>query len=291
MKILILGSDGFVGRAVSSALTEGHDVYLGAVHEPASPKHVQVDLTKPETIFAAVDRTHPEAIINCAGIVENSDKAKLNAVFTGNILQAALDSGRTFRRIIVTGSAAEYGIVDRLPVSEDASLKPTSLYGESKVEETTLAQKYRKAHHLPVTVARLFNPIGAGMHPRMLIPSLIRQLAEVEQGSLDAIEVSRLDAKRDYINVRDVSTAIQTLVEQDPTYPVYNIGSGRATSNADLIDLLLESSKLKTKPRVIETSDKPEPLFANQADITRIKSLAWSPAHTLAESIEEIIHG
>jgi len=253
---------------------------------------VHVDLTQSGTITAALQQVRPDAIANCAGIVDNSDKAKLNGIFTGNLLKAVVDSGLTFRRIVVTGSAAEYGIVDHLPVSETTPLRPTSVYGESKVEEASLALKYRADHEIPVTVARLFNPIGAGMHPRMLIPSLVRQIEEIRQGIRTEVEVSRLDARRDYIDIRDVATAILALIELDPREPVYNIGSGRPTSNADLVDLILGAIKLPQKPGITQTGPEPEPLFANQADVTRLKTeLGWSPAHPIAETIKEIVDG
>src|SRR5947199_333717 len=80
-------------------------------------------------------------------------------------------------------------------------------------KETAIALEYRDTHNLPVTVARIFNPIGHGMHPRFLIPQLIQQTHEILINKRAAIEVSRLNAKRDYIDVNDVATAIKTLVE------------------------------------------------------------------------------
>jgi nucleoside-diphosphate-sugar epimerase len=287
MKILVLGSDGFIGRQVRTGFTlAGHDVFAN------SAEAVSVNLLKPDTIAQALRLVKPEVVINTAGIVENSVRAASNVTFTTNLLEAAAGSGLTFRRLITTGSASEYGIVspNEVPVDEDVPLRADSHYGRSKIDEGRVALRFREEHHLPVVIARLFNPLGAGMHPRMLIPNLVRQIREIETGERAAIEISRLDAARDYINVREIATAYLSLVDGDPRHAVYNIGSGRSTTNSELIQLILDNTELATEPAIVETSGQPEPLFAGQADITRISNeLGWRPKIGLEQTMKEIL--
>jgi GDP-4-dehydro-6-deoxy-D-mannose reductase len=232
-------------------------------------------------------------VISCAGIVENSDAAKLNVIFTTNILQSVVDLGLNLHRIITLGSAGEYGIVEpgELPVKETNPLRGTSHYAVSKLEEVKAALRYRDEYGLPVVVARLFNPIGAGMPSRQLIPRIITRLAEIKAGTADTLEVNRLDAKRDYVDVRDVATAIHILLEaKDLRYGVYNVGSGRETSNRDLIECILQYSDLSKRPNIIETASESEPIVASCADISRLRELGWQPIHTTEEVIRETIY-
>jgi nucleoside-diphosphate-sugar epimerase len=291
MKILLLGANGFLGAQVKSRLAWQHEVFSGQLEEGGDDHTCHVNLLDQSTIANAILEVKPDAIVNCAGIVENTEKAALNVTFTSNLLEAAVRSGLSFKRIIVTGSAGEYGVVKpkELPVSEDIPLRADSHYGLSKIEEEQIALKYREQHGLPVVIARVFNPIGSGMHPRMLIPGIIRQIHEIEAGERATIEVSRLDAKRDYIGVKDVASAYAALINGHPAHPVYNIGSGQSTSNQELIEFMLKDSKLKDRPKLVETSDHEEPLYAIQADITRIQGeLGWKPEHTIAETVKEI---
>ena len=191
------------------------------------------------------------------------------------------------------GSAAEYGIVERknIPVDEETPLNANSAYGLSKLKETTLALEYRSRHKLPITIARIFNPIGVSMHPRFLIPQIIGQIQEIEEGKRKSLEVSRLDTKRDYVSVKDVALAIKSLIGHQPLAAIYNIGSGRSTSNKKLMELIINNSKLKSRPKIVELSAEEPPLVATRADITRIQQeFGWHPIYSIEDTVKEIMY-
>lgn len=128
------------------------------------------------------------------------------------------------------------------------------------------------------------------MKERYLIPNLILQVKAIKEGVTDHIELSRLDSKRDYIDVRDIAKAFRIIAEDKPTYNVYNVGSGSAVANGQLLDLLLKDSNIKTSPKIIETAESPEPQFATQADISRIQNdLGWHPSKPINQVIKEIV--
>src|SRR5581483_9205218 len=138
---LVFGADGFIGRTVVSAMSENHDVHGSSRDGSDNQKIIQLDLRDKQAISQVLDSVRPEVIINCAGVVENSDKAKLNIEFTKNILEAAAESRLEFKRIIICGSASEYGIVnpDDIPVKESIAINPDTVYGQSKADEEKLA--------------------------------------------------------------------------------------------------------------------------------------------------------
>lgn len=291
MKVLIYGSSGFIGNAVYTKLSENHEVY-GA--NKTSEQGLSVDLTDKNSIAISLKKIKPEVIINCAGVVENSELAELNYVFTKNILEEITKTGLQINKVIICGSAAEYGIIDKknIPTGESTPLNPNSLYGQSKVKEISFAIDYQIKHKLPVVVPRIFNPIGSGMHPRFIIPGIIRQIKEIKAGHKNVIEVSRLDSRRDYINISDIASAIDLLAESDTSEIIYNVGSGTSTSNGELIDLLVKYSGLTLHPQIVETVNEKEPLLAIQANISRIRNeFGWRPQKSVEETIKEVING
>ncbi len=291
MKVLVLGADGFIGQNVARVLEVSHQVYR-ATRNPQTDNNTYIDLLKPETISAALELVKPDAIIQCAGIVDNSDAADQNVTFTNNLLEQIIASGQR-PNIIISGSAGEFGNVapEDIPVKETAPLNASSMYALAKKKEIELALKIRNSHSLAITIARIFNPIGIGMGEKFLISRILLQLSEIQSGKRASIEVNRLDAKRDYVDVRDIGTAIKYLIENDPQHDVYNIGSGISTTNGDLVDLIIKNSNLEFSPNIVETSEQPEQLVAIQADISRIQhEFGWSPSVTLEDTVKEIIH-
>lgn len=293
MKVLVIGANGFIGSNVCSVLGKYHDVYKAGRLIKQNDREFNMDLLDLKAISRVLLAVKPEVIINCAGVVENSDRAKLNVEFTENLLNAIAKNKLLLKRIIISGSAAEYGNVTtkNIPVAENTPLNADAGYGLSKILEENAAIKLGDKYNLPVTTIRIFNPIGNGMHPRFLIPSIIRQVAEFKVGTGKSIKVSRLDSLRDYINVKDIASAIKALIEHPSKYPCYNVGSGIATSNRQLIELIIKEYNLSSEPELIETSLDPEKLVAVQADITRIhEEFHWIPDYTIEETIKEIVN-
>lgn len=288
MKVLVVGAEGFVGRAVADWLATEHEV-VRASRRPVT-NGVQLDLLDPASIEQVLRTVSPEVIINCAGIIKDGDVSQ-NSLFTTNLLQAVVATQLQPKRIIICGSAAEYGTVSQLPVAETAPLNADSGYGLSKQQEVAQALDFAAQHKLPLVVVRIFNAIGPDMRPGFLISNLLQQIQEVRGGQRSQLEVNHLDSRRDYINVRDLAAAFAAIVNGKPKQQIYNAGSGVSTSNAELIELLLKNSKLTTRPEIVETASAPETHGASQADISRLQQeFGWQPQHTLETTIQEIMH-
>lgn len=289
-RVLLLGASGFIGSSVAHELTDDFDV-CEATHKVNDKDRYYIDTESVDSIVDLLLRLRPAIIINCAGVVENSKKASMNVVITKNLLQAVVESGITVHRIVILGSAAEYGEVGSdLPVSEESECLPFTDYGKSKLAETTVAIKYREKDGLPVTVLRIFNPIGRGMQDRFLATKIMRQLDEFKSGFRKSIEISRLDATRDYLDVKDIAKAIRRVIESNPQCSIYNVGSGSSTSNKQLLDLIVCQSSLAHLPSIVETATLPEPKVASCADITKIRNeLGWKPSSSLEDVIKDVI--
>ncbi len=292
MKTLIFGANGFIGSSLNEQLSVNHEVYTAIRESSDSPNSITANMLDVESITKAIISVAPEVVINCAGVVENTERASLNVTFTRNMLDAIIASKVDVKKIVVLGSAAEYGIVvdDLKPISEEEKLNPVGFYGNSKVEEVKLALSYKAEHGLPVVIARIFNPIGLGMNAKFIIPNLLAQAKMIKSGELDTMSVGRLESIRDYIDVKDVSSAVQAIIENNTTQDIYNIGSGKSTSNKTLAELIIKNCNIEPNPRIIGTAVEPENKVASKADISRISNeLGWLPVHDIETTIKEII--
>lgn len=293
MKVLVFGADGFIGRNVCMEIEKAHDVTKAIRELPVDDgKSVQVNLLDQASIGEVLEKINPEVIINCAGVVDAATMdLELNSQFTKNILDKAVKTSNV-KKVIICGSAGEYGLVDRknIPTNEDAPLNANYGYGLSKVNEEVLALSYQKQFGIKVIVLRIFNPIGRGMANKFLLMRLLQQADDYRHGNRSTIEVVRLDSKRDYVAINDVAKAFKSVVEGNPLNSVYNVGSGLSTTNGKLLELVLKNSKLDTMPQIIETSDVVEPLVAIQADISRLSNeFNWHPLQKLEETVKEIV--
>ncbi len=291
-EVLVLGAGGFIGRNVTKLLVSSGVGVVTASFNMNDNSNEIIDLSDQKSITNVLRKYKPKKIINCAGVVENSPKSEMNFVFTKNLLDVVLQIGLDIERIVIMGSAGEYGVVADAtkPINEEAELKADSLYGLSKVKETTYAIQKSNEAGLSLAVARLFNPIGVGMHPRMLVPRVIDQLNTSIENSSIVIEVNRLDALRDYVGINDVAhVLIEILIKDNLNYDVYNIGSGKSTSNKTLLDLIVNAFNLSDKVEYLETAITKEPSYAARADINRLHDeIGWLPQNKLDDVIKEM---
>ena len=292
MKVLVFGGNGFIGQAIQKSLSPDYSV-ASAERNPQGQETLGVDLLNPNTIVDALNLVRPDVVINAAGVVGNTEEASQNLLFTTNILESLVATNNLQTKVIIMGSAAEYGEVesDNIPVNEDTPLRATSFYGKSKVDEELFALSFAKDHGIDLIVARIFNPLGVGMHDKFLVPQIIKQISEFTSGDRSNLEISRLDSKRDYLDVRDIASAIKNLAEKPTSERIYNVGSGNSTSNSELLDIILRQSGISARPPISETNPTKEPLVAIQADISLIRNeFSWAPKYTLEDTIKDIIN-
>lgn len=290
MRIALFGASGFIGSAVYDVLRNDHEVFRVGRFEVGKDNEFKANLLDSKAIEIALTEIKPEVVINAAGIVDTAQDTTQNKVFTKNILEALHTSDIKPRLVLVIGSAAVYGKVDALPVSEDTPLRADSDYGLAKLQEEKIALDLGDKYDQKVVVTRIFNPIGKGMAEKFFVVRVKKQIEEAEAGDRQKIEISRKDSLRDYTAVEDVANAIRLIIEGDPTHKIYNIGSGVATSNEELLKIMAKGSKVDGSIEVIETLPDPEPLVAGQADVTRIKEeFSWQPKKDLADAVKEIM--
>lgn len=251
-KILITGINGFVGRNFLSVLLEkspNAEVY-GIDRSFNNAEYftpVECDLTQREKVKCVLSEISPDYIFHFAGTAYANDWDTLfsaNVKSTLNLLESARELTSN-PRIIIIGSAAEYGIVEKIPVAETAPPNPTSPYGASMSCRTNIALTFGNMG-CDIVVGRVFNTTGAGVTHMTPIGSFARQVAEIEKG-LEKAEVSagNLSPERDFIDIEDVARAFYFLALKSKKSGIYNICSGKPHSIATILKMYLELSHRK----------------------------------------------
>ena len=159
---------------------------------------------------------------------------------------------RGVMRFVFSSSATVYGQPERLPIAEDAALRATNPYGQTKLMAEQILRDLGAAEPAWQTAClRYFNPVGAhesgriGEDPRGVPNNLMPYVAQVAVGRRERLQVFGHDyatpdgtGVRDYIHVMDLAeghvAALRRLFDAPGSFTV-NLGTGRGHSVLELV--------------------------------------------------------
>ena len=124
-------------------------------------------------------------------------------------------------KIVLIGSAAEYGAIVSNPARETDVLRPVNFYGLTKSFQTQLAEYYFRNYGLPVVVARTFNILGKGLSKELSIGSFISQIDAMPDGGI--IRVGNINSSRDFLQIEIVVKRYWELLLKGKAGEIYNI--------------------------------------------------------------------
>jgi len=243
MKVLILGSGGFLGRQVVDYLATKPHLELFGVSRPVPEAGsvqgaLMCDLTDFQSVNALVGRVQPDVIINLAGTTLGYPRALYlaNVVIPANVAGAVRSNHRNCRLIHI-GSAAEYGYSEALLIDEQAECRPVSLYGHSKLAATTFLMSERAQHGLDVIVFRLFNVISTVNSPRQVLGAFVEKTLNWRRSRVgQPVRMGPLGSVRDFLCIQDLCTLIGNVVEGARTdVGILNVCSGEGRVTRDLV--------------------------------------------------------
>lgn len=302
MRVLVTGAAGFVGcHLVRGLLADGCEVFgtrqpgQAAPHGVDGVRWVEMDVASTASVRAALAQSRPQHVYHLAGqsSVGQSFRDPLatwevNA--TGTLrLAEALDPRA---RLLFVSSGEVYGVVpeDEQPISEQRPLRPTSPYAASKAAAEMAVLEAAHSHGTHVVIARSFTHTGPGQDPRFALAAFARQLAAVRAGLREPVlRVGNLEARRDYLDVRDVARAYRTLLDRGAGCGVYNVCSGQAHSMAELLEWLIDVSgthaRVETDPELVRAVDVPL-LSGNPS---ALRALGWRAEIPLRQTLADLL--
>ncbi len=246
MNVLVVGGTGWIGSRVLATLEAAGSDVIGLHHAlPVDPKRPQGDLLDPVGLDKIVDAIRPDVVVHagggthCDSQVESPYRAHVEG--TANLIDS-LDRHVAAAHLIIVGSAAEYGCHDDGPIAETHPCRPAGHYGLSKLLQTELAIRAAAWSKTRVTVLRLFNPVGPGMRPGLLLADLFLRLKHLRAHGGGVLEVARLDAVRDFVPIETAVEAIVRVARAGAPTGVFNVATGIGTSVGQVVEWLQEAS-------------------------------------------------
>jgi UDP-glucose 4-epimerase len=252
---------------------------------------VEGDVRDEQLLRDTLRRHRPAAAVHLAALhyipycdAHPVDTLDVNVVGTQALLEACRET--PVDRLVLASSAAVYAVSPE-PHDEEARIAPLDVYGLSKRFGEEQVAAFHRQTGTPCVVARLFNVFGRGETNPHVIPEILRQLREHP----DALHLGNLDARRDYVHVTDVATAIRAFLDSDADgCRTYNVGTGVSSSVAEIVRAL--EAALGHALRIEQSPDKLRPVDRPnlQADNARIRAaFGWAPRVTLADGLRDLL--
>ncbi|MER8048060.1 NAD-dependent epimerase/dehydratase family protein [Streptomyces sp. NPDC094032] len=294
--VAVLGATGCVGRTVTAAFAAAGRPVVELARRPppdaAGRRFHALDL-------AAVDATELAALLTAAGVgtVVNAaggwvtgpaENERAHVHLVENVLAACARLPNPVR-LVQVGTVHEYG---PLPVgtAADETLvpRPVSVYARTKLAGAEAVLRATRAGHVDGVVLRVVNLSGPDVSAAGFLGAAVRLLRAATPDR--PAELTVADARRDFLDVRDLAAAVLAAAEAPVTGEVLNIGRGEAVPLSHLLDLLIAAAapppgavRLRTAPVDSRGGDW------TLADIGRAaRLLGWRPEVDLPASIKDM---
>ena len=249
MKILIIGSNGFIGsHCVDFFSSKGHEVFQADINTVTNEKFYKIerqnsDFSKPfkENQF--------DVCINASGSAhvgfsfENpSQDFELNVINVQKILVAIRDFNINCK-FINFSSAAVYGNPQVLPITEASVCKPLSPYGFHKLQSELLLTEYHNFFNLNTCSLRVFSAYG---------PRLKKQLFwDLYQKAIQNDVVTLFgtgNETRDFIYIDDLIRILDLVIQNSPFQgSIYNVASNVETTIEEAANVFIKEFSSKKK--------------------------------------------
>lgn len=309
MRILVTGGAGYIGGTVTRLLlAKGHQVTIFdnlchskrlAVSNKAA--FVEGNIADRKLIEDTLKQGRFDGVMHFAALIEAGESMKHPEVYFRNntaatltLLEAMLATGTN--RLVFSSTAACYGEPETTPILEDARLKPTNPYGESKLLVEQMLGWMNAIHGLRYASLRYFNVAGAiegygeAHEPEShLIPLIL----DVALGRREKIKIFGQDYPtkdgtciRDYIHVEDLAEAhlLALGALEHHSKLIYNIGNGQGFTVREVVDSV---KRVTGKPIPVEECPRrpgdPAVLVASSEKIKT--ELGWKPKFAELDAI------
>jgi nucleoside-diphosphate-sugar epimerase len=239
MKVLVTGSAGFIGRALSERLQlAGHEV-LGLDRRPSLDTDVLIDITADSGLAECLRDWNPDIVVHLAALAgvrpsvqRPREYLETNVLGTSQVMEAAVAAGA--RRVVVASSSSIFGHCETA-AAEDDPVSPLSPYAASKVATEAVARSYAERGLLEVAVIRPFTVYGPRQRPDMFCAKTLRELGFERPLRL-------WEWERDFTYIDDLVDGVMGAIERPlvSPYRTFNLGSGSPVSVHDFLEALAQ---------------------------------------------------
>lgn len=309
MRILVTGGAGYIGSVVAHQLiNSGHQVIvydnLSHGHAESVPKTARFicgDVGDSERLDSVFREHAIDAVMHFAAFIEAGESMtcpekyfRNNSANSLTLFEAMLRN--RVHKLVFSSTAAVYGNPERIPIREDAPLRPTNAYGESKLLVEQMLTWLNRAYGLRYCSLRYFNAAGAAgklgeaHHPEThLIPLLLEvALGKRAEFLIFGTQYPTPDGTcvRDFVHVADLAQAHELALHALETKDklIFNLGNGKGFSVRETLEVArkVTGHPIPAREQPARLGD-PAILIASSEKICR--ELKWQPRYTDLYSI------
>ena len=292
-KVILTGGSGFIGRnAIAGLLSRDYEIHLFDIVSPSNfPEGVVVhecdlfDSQQQKELLQKIKATH---LLHFAWYVVPGKFW----TSTENVrwVQASLELLQNFekhggKRVVFTGTCAEYDWSDGFCSEFNTPLIPKTLYGVCKNSLQQIYTAFCCEKKLSNAWGRIFFLFGPYENPQRLVPSAIQALLADRQFSCThGCQVL------DVMHVLDVATAFVALLDSQVQGPV-NIASGQSVTVKEIVEKIAQKigKKHLIKLGTLPLSEE-EPMVL-KADTKRLQDeVGWKPHFTIDNVLDDTIN-
>lgn len=254
MTILVTGAAGFIGSNICKQLLRG-DKSTTVIGVDSYSPYYNPSLKKRRV--AAIKKSYKNFVFVCSSFYQTSmlatiqkkyklsalihaaaevgvrngeshptDYIQTNTLGTSMLLETI---GQNLKHIILLSSSSVYGRAP-LPFHETNVLRPTSVYGVSKMFMESYANNFHGRASVPITIVRPFSVYGPDGRPDMLPMKLLYASL-----SNHPITVTGRMVQRDWTYIEDFTTALSYILKNPRGFEQINIGFGKPLSNLKVV--------------------------------------------------------
>jgi GDP-L-fucose synthase len=290
------GATGLAGSAIVRAYQA-----TGAEVIPVSRK--VIDLLDRQATFDFIKFAKPSLIVDAAakvgGIGANNtypvEFLADNLRIQNNLMEAA--HAADVEKFIFLGSSCIYPRDCAQPIKEEYLLTgpletTNSAYAVAKIAGIELIKSFRKEYGrqwISLMPTNLYGPNDnfelQGSH---VLPAFIRRFVEAaEKGASVETLWGTGSPKREFLHVDDLASAVVHLGNRYNSAEHLNIGTGEDLTIKELAELVAELAGFKGE--IAWDSSKPDGTPRKVLDVSKAKSLGWSPKISLRDGIASTI--
>lgn len=289
MRVLVTGSNGFIGHHVCDYLKKRNFYVIGLGRSKESRSNTDsyycCDMST-EKVEVPFVKEKIDAVVHLAADMRREpytvDVVLHNCVGTERILKLCTKYGvgvfTELSSLPVIGNPKEH------PITETHSLRPYTVYHCTKIMEELLADYEMDMFGLRTSSFRISAPIGIGMNPNTIFSVFVQKAIANEPITI----IGKGLRKQTYIHVNDISQAIFRAITNENAKGVYNLSSYNFISNIALAEKIIEITQSKSQIIYSETEDKEENNVWD-VSIEKIQSeLEFEPLVSIEYAIKEL---
>lgn len=292
MSIVVAGDTGLVGSAIFQLLKANRENVVGINSKI-------VDLLNRRATFEFISDIKPSAVIDAAAIVggigaNNAfpvDFLSKNLQIQTNLMDASHNAN--VERFVFLGSSCIYPRECPQPMKEEYLLTgpletTNSAYAIAKIAGIELIKSYRKQFKrrwISLMPTNMYGPNdNFSLESGHVLPALVnRFLSAVRNGDREVTLWGSGNPKREFLYSHDLARATVFLMENYDEDSHINVGSGEDLPINELARLIAQEAGFSGE--IKWDSSKPDGTPRKLLDVSRLRSLGWSPTVTLEEGI------